>query len=609
MPQPADVDQDMAATVVSSSQDEVPATQQTQQQTQPTQQAALPEYIENPNIWGRLDPFDHNLSQIVFERWKRRYVVGRIKDPGGSNDIILDGNSITGRSHCLIEWDGVEGPSASVKVTDTSSNGTYINRVIIGPNRSYGLRDGNEIAFGTWEAQGTTSGNEQREFRYIYRHVAYTRPDHGLHKDYDVQTELGRGTFAVVMKGLHREEGNYYAVKIIEAKKLKHDWSYAVLGGSNLDDISREITILKRLEHRNICQMKEFFVDSHGLSLVLEWVPGGDLLSYLLKNFNETCLISEELAQYFTYQMCDALAYIHRQGIAHRDLKPENVLLTNDNPPIVKVADFGLAKAIDGQTMLRTMCGTPVYLAPEVVTQGPEGYDLLVDSWSVGVIVFSMLTMSIPFDEDSQVEVTQRVANRYVRWDILHERAISEDGEDFVRGLLENDPTRRTTMAEACMHQWLTMQAMRKLAPRRPRSNAPLASATSSIPVDSIVAPDNAMFYRTEKQDSGSIPGLPRPKEVLVHEGLVTVGPPTPTNKPATMDGNGDVVPVRAKKRKIDEDSSVDSMESIYNASGRSVDDHLGPSIVPEGGLDGRTVAAPAKKMRIGAAASSAGST
>ncbi|KAI0665869.1 kinase-like domain-containing protein [Trametes maxima] len=599
-----DTDQDMTATVLSSSQDEVSATQQTQQQTQPTQQAAHIEHVENPNIWGRLDPFDQNLPQIVFERLKRRYVIGRVKDPGDTNDIVLDGNSITGRSHCIIEWDGVEGPSASVKVTDTSSNGTYINRVLIGLNRSYGLRDGNEIAFGTWEAQGTTNGTEEREFRYIYRHVAYTRPNHGLHKDYDIQTELGRGTFAVVMKGLHREEGNYYAVKVIEAKKLKHDWSYAVLGGGNLDDISREITILKRLEHQNICQMKEFFVDSNGLSLVLEWVPGGDLLSYLLKNFSETCPISEELAQYFTYQMCDALAYIHRQGIAHRDLKPENVLLTNDNPPVVKVADFGLAKAIDGQTMLRTVCGTPVYLAPEVVTQGPEGYDLLVDSWSVGVIVFSMLTMSIPFDEDSQVEVTQLIANRRVRWDILHDHNISEEGEDFVRGLLENDPTRRMTMAQACMHPWLTAQAMRGLMPRRPRSNAPLASASTAIATNPAAKPDNAGLYGIGGRDAQSIPGLPRPRETPIDEELVVATP-----EPAATGTNRDVGPARAKKRKIDEDSSVDSMDSIYNASGRPINDRPGLPAVPADDRDAGAVAAPAKRMRTGAATSSTGST
>lgn len=133
---------------------------------------------------------------------------------------------------------------------------------------------------------------------------------------------------------------------------------------------------------------------------------------------------AEDESQHITYQLCEALAvssfaislrltlsfsqYIHSQGIAHRDLKPENVLLTNDTPPQVKVADFGLAKAIDSLTMLRvsrslfapqcpshahlqTMCGTPSYLAPEVVSQnGGEGYQKVVDSWSVGVIVFSM---------------------------------------------------------------------------------------------------------------------------------------------------------------------------------------------------------------------------
>ena len=108
--------------------------------------------------------------------------------------------------------------------------------------------------------------------------------------------------------------------------------------------------------------------------------------------------------------------YVHEMGICHRDLKPENVLLTADDPPIVKIADFGLAKVIDSMTMLRvrpsfvslfrnpsstqaaqTMCGTPAYLAPEVVTQtNNEGYDQIVDSWSVGVIVFCMCVLVSP---------------------------------------------------------------------------------------------------------------------------------------------------------------------------------------------------------------------
>ena len=163
--------------------------------------------------------------------------------------------------------------------------------------------------------------------------------------------------------------------------------------------------------------------------------------------------------------------YVHALGIAHRDLKPENVLLTDDNPPVVKVADFGLAKVIDSMTMLRvrvvtaelqlqrrgvdvnvrgqTMCGTPAYLAPEVVNQTPgqEGYDQSVDSWSVGVIVFAMyahsrisprvlsdifyrLTMTTPFgDEDVEQDVKTRVSTRKVQWNYLTEFHTSPAGK------------------------------------------------------------------------------------------------------------------------------------------------------------------------------------
>jgi len=158
-----------------------------------------------------------------------------------------------------------------------------------------------------------------------------------------------------------------------------------------------------------------------------------------------------------TYQICDALAYCHSQMITHRDLKPENILLTSDVPPIVKVADFGLAKAVDSYTMLKTMCGTPSYLAPEVVRQQLfEGYDSQVDSWSIGVILFSMLTNTGPFVEDmDQPDIRIRVNNRTIDWSGLLKAEVSGDCRDFNRKLLIEDPNSRMTMKDALLHPWL----------------------------------------------------------------------------------------------------------------------------------------------------------
>ncbi|KAH9915026.1 Pkinase-domain-containing protein [Epithele typhae] len=436
----------------------------TQQQTQSTQSSSQTETQDITKLWGYLVPCSPALRRMDLMKGKRRYSIGRNKE-GLLNDIILPGMKIS-NFHAVINWDGDETPKSAVTITDTSSNGTFVSthqREKIGKGKSKVLRDGNEVAFGTVTAlQATTS---RTIVSFVFRHLVLQVPERGLHTFYDMQHELGKGSFATVMKALHRTEGKWYAVKMIQANKLRRGFSAASVAGLRDDDkaanFAREINILEKLQHRNICQLKEVFFERYNINLVLEWVAGGDLLS--TSSSTRTDSVTEAESQYLTYQMCDALAYVHDMGICHRDLKPENVLLTLDNPPIVKVADFGLAKVIDSMTMLRTMCGTPAYLAPEVVNQSNnEGYDLLVDSWSVGVIVFCMIAMCNPFDEDQDIDMKTRIANRNVQWNYIREKNVSEDCIDFLGSLLEIDPTKRMSLADARTHPWLIREHYRR---------------------------------------------------------------------------------------------------------------------------------------------------
>ncbi|KAI1787438.1 Pkinase-domain-containing protein [Ganoderma leucocontextum] len=441
---------------------------QTQQQTQSTQQASQTDYADNTHLWGYLIPCSANLRRIDFQKIKPSYRIGRNRE-GTKNDIIFPGMKIS-NFHCTIEWDTDETLSSAIKVADMSSNGTFINGEKIGKNKVKILRDGNEIAFGTALSQHHVNGGLE-DYRFIYRHMACGPATRGLHKHYDVQHELGKGSFATVMKALHRAEDKWYAVKMIHASHLRRNLNSLSESETKPEDkkgtLAREISILERLQHRNICQLKEVFFEPYSISLVLEWAPGGDLLDYIINKNG----LSEPETKYLTFQICDALAYVHAQGIAHRDLKPENVLLTDDNPPVVKVADFGLAKVIDSMTMLRTMCGTPAYLAPEVVNQipGQEGYDQSVDSWSVGVIVFAMLTMTTPFgEEDMAQDVKTRVSTRTVQWNYLREFNTSPAAKDFIRGLLEFDPKTRMSLTAACRHEWLAEERANTLAMHPP---------------------------------------------------------------------------------------------------------------------------------------------
>ncbi|TFY79147.1 hypothetical protein EWM64_g4868, partial [Hericium alpestre] len=437
-------------------------TQETQAATQQSQYAVEAEQ----NLFGRLVPLNPQAGFLKMDLLKLQPAVTIGRSP--QNTFHLTGLKIS-NSHARLIWDGKESRQGTVMVHDTSTNGTYVGRMRLNKGTSRVLRDGMEVCFGTQ----LPSADPLEDYRFIYQHLAGTPERSGIRAKYDMLEELGRGSFATVMRAMKVATSEFVAIKIIHSDKLRiKDDSKQVIA------LGREISILESLSHPNIVQLLEVVgrPDEDIMYLVLEYVDGGDLLDYIVKRNG----LSEEAAKHITRQMCGALAHIHARGITHRDLKPENVLVTLENPPVVKIADFGLAKVVDSLTMLRTMCGTPSYLAPEVVTQtGGSGYDQLVDSWSVGVIVFSMsvyhitkempaptiiefhktirLTNSTPFVESStSPDVRQRIERRSIDWQVLASAGVSAEAGDFIKRLLETNPANRMTMAAALEHPWLT---------------------------------------------------------------------------------------------------------------------------------------------------------
>ncbi|THH28784.1 hypothetical protein EUX98_g5407 [Antrodiella citrinella] len=439
-----------------SSVPDVMAMDEPQQTTQNTQQATQPDSEEwtaemDRHLWGFLFPCNPTtITRIDFARTKTEYRLGRDR----TNDVVFSGKKVS-NFHCEITFQNDE----TIKVQDKSSNGTYINGEKIGKGQYALLKDGNEIAFGTAQPQTGDQGRE--DYRFMFRSTATQQKD-GLYTHYDLVKELGKGSFATVMLAVNKRTGIDYAVKIIHHSKLRaHSTPNpdALVSPTDSQKWAREISIMETLAHENICQLKEVFFGPSTINLVLEYVNGGDLLDHILKHGG----ISEDGSRDITYQLCGAMAYIHNKGITHRDLKPENVLITADIPPKVKVADFGLAKMVDSYTMLRTMCGTPSYLAPEVVLQvNQQGYQQVVDSWSVGVIVFSMLTNVAPFrtltdvqEAGEPVNMRQQVIHRSVQWECLMDKRVSNECTDFIRRLLQNDPKKRLKMTVAHTHPWL----------------------------------------------------------------------------------------------------------------------------------------------------------
>lgn len=479
-------------------------TQQATQSTQSSSQQNSSLADANSHLWGFLQPCGTQLRRIDFFKIVPTVGIGRNQE---GNEVVLPGARVSNR-HCRIIWDGKEDEKSAVIVADYSSNGTWINGVRIGKDKTAILKEGNEIAFGTPQPQP----GSLEDYRFIYRHTAAGPPKKGIHAFYDISHELGKGSFATVMKAISRATGQWYAIKMIQESRIRRVGAQEHSRNTDKEQkdsaFIREISILETLDHVNICQLKEVFREGDNIDLVLEYVDGGDLLEFILKNNG----LDEPTATHITRQICEALAYIHAKGIAHRDLKPENVLLTSDNPPIVKVADFGLAKVVDSLTFLKTMCGTPSYLAPEVVTQtNEEGYSHLVDSWSVGVIVFCMLTSSTPFIEDeAQRDMKIRIAERVIDWGTLDSAGVSDLAKDFVRQLLEHDPLKRLSLTAARAHPWLNQNYGSQYTRREIQldssvaSFGPVGSSLTSLPDEDMASMDDVIH---EDTDHGEGPG------------------------------------------------------------------------------------------------------
>ncbi|KAJ7248921.1 kinase-like domain-containing protein [Mycena rebaudengoi] len=433
------------------------------EQLQKTEEVSHPQSQSqsgSAELWGYLSPcLSRSINRVDLHRDSLEVTVGR----SPNNQVMFPGLKIS-NYHAVIQWNGLEYADSVITIEDKSSNGTFINGEKIGKGRQRILKDGNEVAFGV--ASTSTEQNGLFDYRFIFRDLVPGVVKRELYKSYDMSVELGKGSSATVYKALHMASGQWVAVKVIH--KTKHQGlqpstasEAAQIGRSRMS--SREIDIMETLRHPNICLLREAFWNANGsIDLVLELVEGGDLLDFILMNNG----LTEAMTKHMTFQLCQALSYIHSRGITHRNLKPENILLTKDHPPIVKVADFGLAGIVDSMIMLKIMPGTPFYLAPEVVSQQNNSeYDSLVDSWSVGVIVFSMLTNTSPFLANSMEDLKTLIAQRNIDWVQLEMLkfgnseegyyGLSDEVHDFIRQLLDFDPRQRMKLSDALSHPWL----------------------------------------------------------------------------------------------------------------------------------------------------------
>ncbi|ORX96447.1 calcium/calmodulin dependent protein kinase 2 [Basidiobolus meristosporus CBS 931.73] len=261
---------------------------------------------------------------------------------------------------------------------------------------------------------------------------------------YKTGRTLGRGTYAMVKEAWHVDTGKRYAVKVINKENVR--------GKEHM--VRNEIAILQKISHghRNILTLVDYFETTHNLYLVTDLALGGELFDKICEKGN----YYEQDAALLIRTVTNAVAYLHDQGVVHRDLKPENLLFrTTDENSDLLIADFGLAKIIDKDIdILMTTCGTPGYMAPEILKKAGHGKQ--VDMWAIGVITYFLLCGYTPFDRDDSTEEMRAIMKaKYSFTPEQYWLHVSDTAKSFIKSLLVVDPNKRLTAKQALEHPWL----------------------------------------------------------------------------------------------------------------------------------------------------------
>lgn len=267
-----------------------------------------------------------------------------------------------------------------------------------------------------------------------------------MHK-YEMGEVLGVGSTSTCHRCTDRVTGQTFACKIID--RIAIEKRFRGMG----DQLQNEINTLRSLHHPNIISLYDVYTTDEKIFIIMELMTGGELFDYVVQKGT----LTEEEASGIVNKVVSALVYMHEKNIIHRDLKPENLLLVRKpRSPLdleVKIIDFGLSKRLEGQNT-QSFLGTRGYLAPEMLQR--LEYSRAVDIWALGVLVFVLLCGCLPFDDEAHYIppddiVSDKFHLRFPRW----ATNLSDSAKDLLSRLLDINPHRRLTAAQALKHPWV----------------------------------------------------------------------------------------------------------------------------------------------------------
>ena len=267
---------------------------------------------------------------------------------------------------------------------------------------------------------------------------------------YEMKEVIGKGKFGVVNLGIHKKTGQQVAIKILNKENIKT--------AEDKELIRIEIGILKLCHHPNIVRLLDHLENNDYIYIITEYIEGGTLGQYFKKKkFN----FSERQATSIMSQIANGVKYLHQYGIVHRDLKPDNIMITQQNDyGVIKIMDFGLSKIVSPNERMVDGYGTLSYVAPEVLLRTP--YNKEVDIWSLGVILFYMLSGRLPFRGRKEQEVAEKIVYEPLEFDEDDWETRSQRVQDLISCCLEKKKENRITIDEFINHPWFKKNMKQK---------------------------------------------------------------------------------------------------------------------------------------------------